>query len=374
MYDTLYLVQYTCFISTAILMILLIISRFHTKWINKTYETSRWLLIFAMFLLASHYVLQMVFGIRAKSDYIGALVNILFYTPVSILISYSIFHMECNARNRFKSRVTGIIAYLIILVMFVLGYTNNQIIQKPFALYGMHTVFMIYMLTSVVILVIIFNRKRKIIDQEIGGDIQSYINYTRAGFIILGGASLMATFTLYSRTLLFIAAPLFLISLVIFVCSFVALGYNIIPMRELLNNEDSDLLTFNNNSTVEPTDLSQTLSEERYAAIVSAIDQWCAEQGFRDSSITINALSKRTGIDRHELTIYLDQRYQCSFRIWLSDLRFNEAKRLMLEHPEFSNEAISAECGFSSHAQLYNIFRSKTGMSPKEWKENNFGK
>ena len=39
----------------------------------------------------------------------------------------------------------------------------------------------------------------------------------------------------------------------------------------------------------------------------------------------------------------------------------------MLEHPEYSNDAISAACGFASRAQLYNIFRDREGMTPKEY-------
>lgn len=56
-----------------------------------------------------------------------------------------------------------------------------------------------------------------------------------------------------------------------------------------------------------------------------------------------------------------------TFRVWLSNIRFSAAKELLLEHPEYSNDAISAACGFSSRAQLYNIFRNKVGMTPKEY-------
>ena len=39
-----------------------------------------------------------------------------------------------------------------------------------------------------------------------------------------------------------------------------------------------------------------------------------------------------------------------------------------MEHPEYSNETISAECGFSSRSQLYKIFKDNLGMSPGDWK------
>lgn len=369
MVDSLYIVQNSCFVTTTIMAIVLAISRFHVKWINKNYETSRWILVFAMMVLAVHYLLQMLLGLRAKSDVIGATVNILFYAPVAILITYSILHVECNVRNRNRYRTASIATYLLILAIFGVGYLTKGDLQMPIASYAMLALLVLYIVGATYILATINTKKRKIISQEIGGDIQTYINYTRSSVLILAGSSLMAVFAIHSRTLLLFAAPFFLISLIIFITTFVALGHNLQPMTELLNNEDSDDLTTNNEaSQAQPTN---KLSAERSNAIAEAIKKWHDEKGFRDSSITITALSKLIRIDRRELSLHLGQHHNCSFRIWLSELRFNEAKRLMLEHPEFSNEAISAECGFSSHAQLYNIFRSKTGMSPKEWKERN---
>ena len=58
-----------------------------------------------------------------------------------------------------------------------------------------------------------------------------------------------------------------------------------------------------------------------------------------------------------------------NFRTWLSDIRFNEAVRMMKANPEYSIDAISTECGFSSHTWIYRIFKQKTGMSPSQWRK-----
>ena len=83
----------------------------------------------------------------------------------------------------------------------------------------------------------------------------------------------------------------------------------------------------------------------------------------------MSMLSRNIGIPRRELTLYFVQYLQSSFRVWLSDIRFQEARRMLLENPHYSNEIISVECGFSSHAQLYKIFRTKAGMTPRMFKE-----
>lgn len=76
--NQLYLLQFVCCILTAMFALMLVISRFQVRWVNKRYETSRWLLAFSMFMLSLHYVLQIEYDIRAKSDEMGALFNILF--------------------------------------------------------------------------------------------------------------------------------------------------------------------------------------------------------------------------------------------------------------------------------------------------------
>lgn len=40
----------------------------------------------------------------------------------------------------------------------------------------------------------------------------------------------------------------------------------------------------------------------------------------------------------------------------------------MTEHPEYSNEVVSAECGFSSRVYFQRLFKEKTGLTPAEWK------
>ena len=100
--NQLYLLQFVCCILTAMFALMLVISRFQVRWVNKRYETSRWLLAFSMFMLSLHYVLQIEYDIRAKSDEMGALFNILFYSPISLVVSYATYHLICNNPLRRK--------------------------------------------------------------------------------------------------------------------------------------------------------------------------------------------------------------------------------------------------------------------------------
>ena len=43
--------------------------------------------------------------------------------------------------------------------------------------------------------------------------------------------------------------------------------------------------------------------------------------------------------------------------------------QMMQENPDYSNDIISAECGFSCRTHLYRIFKTKAGCSPTEWRK-----
>ena len=109
-------------------------------------------------------------------------------------------------------------------------------------------------------------------------------------------------------------------------------------------------------------------SEKRIEHIEKALQEWASSGGFRDPGVTLASLSHQLHILRSDLTYYFEQHLQRTFRVWLSDIRFQEVQRMMIQYPDYNNDAISSECGFSSRAHLYRIFKQKTGMTPGEWK------
>ena len=114
---------------------------------------------------------------------------------------------------------------------------------------------------------------------------------------------------------------------------------------------------------------SQHLSAERIAFIQAALDKWCADMGYKDSSVNMLTLSHLLDINKKELTQFFSQCQNTTFRIWLSEIRFNAAKRMMIEYPDYSNDIISSECGFSSRSYLYRVFMEKEGCTPIAWRD-----
>lgn len=110
------------------------------------------------------------------------------------------------------------------------------------------------------------------------------------------------------------------------------------------------------------------ISEERRVFVQQKLDEWCANGGYKDSNVNMLTLSRTLCISKNELSLFFDQCLHSNFRIWLSEIRLNAAKKMMLECPDYSNDIISAECGFSCRTHLYRIFKTKEGCSPTEWR------
>ena len=363
--NTLFLVQFACCIIVSMLGLILVLSRFQIRWTNRRYEVSRWLLAFSMFVLAWHYVLQMVCGFRAKGDEIGAVVNVLFYSPVSFFISYATYNLICYRGGRKKFALLGCVSYALILICFFFGYNDApRGMHLGEWLYVMLALFAVTIMYSVYTTVIEMRYHRKIIEENTAEDLLPFDRYTYTTYGLAGIMVLAMVGAICYRPLLYCVGPLMLFSLISFTISFLGYGYNMIPAEVRLELDTAD----------EPLEVMEEseevgLGSEKISLIESMLASWCDKGGYRDSTVNIPMLSVKLGIPRNELSLYFENYLKSSFRIWLSDIRFKEAQRMLLEECRYSNDTISSECGFSSHAHLYKIFKAKTGFTPGQWRD-----
>lgn len=80
----------------------LAVTRIHVRWTNRRYEYSRWMISSALLLMAAHFFLQMHYGFRATSTYLGAVINIMVYQPCFTLFAMAIYNVEATHTKRRK--------------------------------------------------------------------------------------------------------------------------------------------------------------------------------------------------------------------------------------------------------------------------------
>ena len=367
--DSLFLLQFACFIFMLINAFFVALSHLHVRWENKRYERSRWMIVVALIGLAIQYAVQMVFGFRAADDSLGAIVNILIYTPCFSLISMGIYNIETTNSNLRKMILMCSGIYAAIIVVFCVGISLHHSLYIREGLYLMLSLFCVSVSYCIYMIIQEMIRRKNMLETMAATDLLPYVRYSRASVIILWLAVLAMPVAIFSTTLLYIVGPAVLLALLFFNLTFIALGNSYIPTEELLDKEEENQRSGEENQRNEEEKHLQQLSEERRNFIQNSLDQWCMDLGYKDCNVNMLTLSRTLCISKNELSQFFDQCLHSNFRIWLSEIRLNAAKKMMLEYPDYSNDIISAECGFSCRTHLYRIFKTKEGCSPTEWRD-----
>lgn len=393
--DHLFLLQFACFLFMLFNAFTLAVTRLQTRWLNPRYERARWLIFVGIMGLAAHYLMQMRYGFRAVDDAVGATVNALVYAPCFSLISMGIFHIEATHVRRRRVYVVCAAINLAIFACFFIGFLQHGEMRIGAWLYAMLALFAANVVYCIVVIVREIIRRRRLLETMAGGDIMPYVRYSRASLLILFFPALVSPFAIISTKLLYFFAPLGLMAILFFVLSFVALGYSYVPTEALLD-ADADTSPAIVVAQQEETKTNQAvplhgdachdvaaldsdkakeqqtatlLPEDRKMQIQQRLDDWCAAMGYKDGGVNLLSFSHTIHISKDDLTLFFDQCLNTTFRIWLSDIRFAAAKKMMIENPDYSNDIISSECGFSSRTHLYRIFKAREACTPTAWRE-----
>lgn len=360
------ILQSVSFTSTIMMTMLLVFARFHTETQNRNYELSRWLLVAATSLTAIHYLLQIHFGFRAKGDDVGALFNILFYSPAIYLVSFVTLNMM-GIRKMKVYLTTGATSFLAIITCFLVGWLKYRSLHMPVALYIMSGIFLATVLFFCIYPIREIKKRRRKIEEETAGDIRNYYIYLNTGTFLLCYMTILVPAIIFSSKLLLFIGPLFLTSLFFYVTSFVALGFSLGKFKEIIDEESSSSNT-PINKYADATKKEQKLTPEEIRIIELALEKFINEHGYRNPELNASIVARRIGVSKQGFIQYLLESKGVTFRVWLSNLRIDQAKRMLLE-TNYSNETIATECGFSSRSWMQQKFKATTGISPTEWKD-----
>lgn len=196
------------------------------------------MILIAMIGLALQYFMQMFFGFRATDANLGAIINILIYTPCFTLISMGIYNIEATHANRRKFHFVCSVIYIAIIAIFALssylcqGLYIGKWLYVMLALYFGNVVYCIYMIVQEMI------KRKNMLETMAASDMLPYVRYARSSVVILFFAALIMPFAILSNTLLFIVGPFALLAILFFNLNFVALGSNYTPTEELLDKEE----------------------------------------------------------------------------------------------------------------------------------------
>lgn len=339
---------------------------------SSVYEHSRWLICTATLLLGIHNLIQFLGHFREESSTLCWTINLSFYVLITPLYNAGELNLLRAGRNM-KGRYWHNAAFILVcFIIFAIGYftdtlTNDDAPWKT----ATFAVAVCYFL-KVVVLTRTLLHDMKVVDTRLADeeleDRHQALRYTATSMHWVILFSLITPWIgMSSSFMLNSLFGLVMFSLLIwFIIQFVLYGNN---MAELIGVTDE--IT----EAVMIEEESHTLEEihqDSFDTTQQRIEQWVSERHYTNPNVTISSALKDMDISAIALNFYLE-RYTSvdNYRTWLPYLRIEEAKRIMLEHPEYSLDAVAAECGYANKSSLSRAFKTQVGMTPVAWVKNN---
>lgn len=109
--------------------------------------------------------------------------------------------------------------------------------------------------------------------------------------------------------------------------------------------------------------------DKEFDKLDKAVEEWVARKMFCEYDKTRDQVAAELGTTREVLNLYFSARIGEDFRTWRTNLRIEEAKKLLLENKDVSINIIAEASGFSDKSNFHRQFVKIVGCSPKEWRD-----
>lgn len=107
--------------------------------------------------------------------------------------------------------------------------------------------------------------------------------------------------------------------------------------------------------------------------IEKKIQAWTEKKRYLSDQFTLEDLAQVLGTNKNYLSYHINEKYGMSFSSWISEMRIDEAKRMMKENPDRKLENIAFSVGFSSASYFSKVFSLHEGVSPMRWRKEELG-
>ena len=323
------------------------------------YDRSRWFITAATLLLGIHFAIQFVGQLREQSVTLCWTLNMMAYviaTPLYNMAELNLLRAGHDMKPRYRH---NLIFMAVCYVILAIGYFTDTLVndQQPW-LTATFVVALLYFLKVVELSWVLTKEMKqagtRLTDEELS-ERHSVLRFTARVMKWIIFFSLFSPWVGMSSSLTLnsIYGIVIFILLLLFFITFIGYGWN---MAECIKVTD------------EIADAVMTEEENQNEQIRQRIEQWVNARRFTNPDITISEALKEMDISATALNFYLEQHTPVdNYRRWLPYLRIEEAKRIMTEHPEYTLEAIAADCGYANKSSLSHTFKQQVGMTPGQW-------
>lgn len=339
------------------------------KAIFGNYLRSRRIMGAAILLLAVNYSVHFFFGIRFKDANAAILLNLSTYFLCYWLFSSALTSLLDRfyiTRKRFRAHICLWILYSIlssiILLVFPGGIIETTAMLIPAA--GL----IIYGLILTKRLLHAYHRITRIFKETHADDLGAYIKWLSIftyWAIIFGVGCGLLTFLPDKYIYIWILSSVpFYIYLFLCYLNYLLFYEQVESAMESEVTSEEDI-----SRDPRPEQLQKQETPAYHAKMAERIQDWIAADGFARSGLTIKELSEMLYTNRTYLSEYIKTTYGTTFRDWITGLRVEYAKRLLIQYPKLTVADISERSGFISPSHFTRLFKDNTGFTPVKWRK-----
>ena len=335
--------------------------------------TARWLMATATATLALHFALQLTLGLRAMGVTQSVMLNLAMLIPASYLFSRAVSMLLQHGRLSRWDRWAGPLTWGAAMTMLLAasltdgGPLLGDSPQRQWAeiagalcYLAMQTYYSWRHITAL-------RAMHRTLNDYYDSDTAGMLRWMQLSIVGLMLLALLVPFVIFATAdwLLFVIAIVIYFFIFYLVDSFCYYLTSNAPQKTL-EAEESRAEEEQAAGAKERAEQTDRAADEQ---TTKAVEQWTARGGHRTAGITSPVAAAVMGIPRYQLTAWVKAQGYESFSRWMTALRIDEAKRVLLVHPEWGSEAVADYCGFNSREYFHRIFKEHQGMTPAQYQK-----
>jgi len=338
---------------------------------NPMLNRSRWYLAIGTTLLALQFLLQYIYGFRTIGITQAAMINLLFFIPCTSLFNMTMLNLQQQGHIEQKTWAVAIGTTVITWVL--LGGTiiidGEALLSDSLML--RRAEYASGIIYSFMQIYYVYRLMRN--DRRLSRVLDNYYDYTSRRVLM------WMRRVAFMLTLLVLGVPFLIFSsgVVLKIYSatvFLTIFYLVTAFAFYCVSNDAyqvmEAERTNNVTTDEDEKEVPEISDEDKQRIAQKVERWVAEGGYLRSGLTIQKVADEMQLSRHQLATWLKTTEWELFNPWMTYLRIEEAKRVLKEHHDWSNDAVAHQCGFASRNYFQQVFKKATDMTPAQFAEN----
>ena len=344
-----------------------LLARTPDKAIFDNYLRSRRIMGCALLLLSANYAVHLFTEIRLRDIDAAILMNLSTYFLCYWLFSSALTTLLDRFYVTRRRMATHLAQWLLFTLAagIILKWLPEGTTQK-IGLFVMAAWLVCYGLTLARRLIKAYRRAVRLFDDTLSDDIAAYIRWLSIftyWAVIFGVGCGLLTFLpdRYIFLWVFSSIPFY----VYLFCSYM----NYLLFYEQVERAlEADTLTepAAADDTPEPAAAMPTSIR---ADIAARLEEWIAADKYTRPGLTITDVANDLLTNRTYLSSYINTTYDTTFREWITRLRIEYAKRLLLGSPELTVQDVSELSGFQSTSHFIRIFKERTACPPAKWRK-----